>query len=170
MLKLWAAGRGSRRGKKVCLGFLFWIITKTMHYGKSKKVFFLMSLNFRNVFLPRCVRSIHLDLGKTNIFLGDPKYGNYLAIALRIGYCKLASSDPSSVLLSWQGKLCGLTVGSLQAQWMHRETLCFAFLEVAHKNVSLLTSLCLFRSHQWYQMSPDFFLPTFFCVPISEEE
>lgn len=70
-----------------------------------------------------------------------------LQLQLRIGYRKLASLVPCSVPLSWQGKLGGPKVRILQAQWMHRETPCFAFLQVVSENVSF-TCLCLFRCHQ----------------------
>lgn len=59
-----------------------------------------------------------------------------LQLPLRIGYCTLASVVPCTVPLSWQGKLGGPKPRILQAQWMHRETLCFAFLQMVHKNVS----------------------------------
>lgn len=54
---------GGAEGKKKCLGFLFWKITQTMRYGRTHKVFFLMSLNFRNGSPWACQNCT--DIGKT---------------------------------------------------------------------------------------------------------
>jgi len=40
--------QGEQKGKNVHLGFLFWKITRIMRCGRTQKVFFLLSLNFRN--------------------------------------------------------------------------------------------------------------------------
>lgn len=111
-----------------------------MHYGimisynRTQKVFFLMSLNFRNS-SPSACQNVQTSV-RLRYFGETLSMETFLQLLLTIGYHKLASLVSCTVPLSWQEKLYGPKLGILQAQWMHRGILCFEFLQVVHKNVS----------------------------------